>query len=139
MKHLLSLFLSTLLAFAFATTAMAQSEGADSGIDGTYTIQTANGNPVEPGHDWEITFVPVPGLAGVYVSYVTRDGEAVPGEQAVVIGAGGGVYVWENARGTTGVITTSSDGDLDSEVQTGPNAGTQRHFEKQGDNSGSDD
>lgn len=141
MKHLLSLFLSTLLAITFAATATAQSADADAGLDGTYTIQDANGNPVEPGHDWEITFVPVPGLSGVYVSYVTRDDEVVPGEQAVVVGIGGGFFIWENARGTTGVIATSpdGDGDLDSEVLTGPNAGTLRHYDKQGDDSGSDD
>lgn len=152
MKHLLSLFLSTLLAVALTTPATAQSAGADAGIAGTYTIQDADGAPVEDGAVWEITIVPVPGWNGLHIGVVTRDEiepegtpdtgkQIIKGEESVIIDLGEGLHLWENLRGTTGVIAESpdGDGDLDSEVLTGPNAGTQRHFDKQGDDSGSDD
>lgn len=144
MKHLLFLLLSLLTSFAHEAVAQSPGGDADNGIAGTYTIQDPNGEPIDNHAVWEITIVEVPGLLGVYVFFVTRDeieppgapdtGKQVsPGEIGVIVAAGGGIYIWENARGTTGEITTSpdGDGDLDSETLTGPFPGTMRHFDEQ--------
>lgn len=140
MKHLLSRFLSAFLAFALAPAAAAQSTGNDGSIAGTYEIQDQNGNPIDPAYVYQITIVAIPGFTGLYVSVVTRDriegpGEAdtgkevIPGEGTFIFATGPGTYGWENARGTTGTIEEDGTGDLDSEVTSGPNTGTKRHFD----------
>jgi len=137
MKSTIALLLTLFMAIAFAPSSSAQ--GAS--IAGTYTIKTADGNPVDPDYVYEVTYVAVPGFSGLYAAYVTRDRiedpdeedtgkEVVAGEQSFVWATGPGTFAWENARGTLGAMELLPGGDLISVVLTGPHQGTVRRFEK---------
>jgi hypothetical protein len=125
MKNVPSLLLTAVLASVLAPTASAQDP------TGSYTLEKKDGSPVEPGHVWSVTVLPVFGMPGCYVFLVSRDGDPVPDEGGMMAATGPGTYAWQNRRGITGTLQGAQGGDFVSTVTSGPNTGTERAWDRQ--------
>ena len=135
MKNALSLPSTILLAATLVPAVLAQS--GPRGIEGTFTITNKDGSPLHEDFVFEVTVYRLAGNPGCYLFFVTRDRiegqgepdtgpESVPGEDGTLVRTGVTTYEWVNERGTTGTVTEDPSGDCVSEVTSGPNAGTQR-------------
>lgn len=124
---------SFLIALCLVLPTTAQTASPPPPLIGTHVLLKRDGSPPIPGCTTTLVIVPT-AVLGVLAGIVYTDDGTGPvpleGEQKVLVG-GGGLYNWQNARGTLGRMTWPGGDEWLSEVLTGPNAGTVRRVVRQ--------